>query len=114
MLLTILAYFIKSKDGILLLEEPENHMHPGYINLLVKHLVDYYKKFNVQIFISTHSLDLIDAFIEYLKNKPGVQKDFQIIRLYKIDEKIEKDVLTYDQAREAYEDLKIDLRGIWR
>ncbi len=111
-LLNILNLFVKSKRGILLLEEPENHMHPGYINLLVKYLIEYYKKFDVQIFITTHSIDLIEALIAYLDKKKNIQKDFQIVHMSKRENTMEAEVMDYSKAKNTHKELQWDLRGI--
>ena len=73
-LLNIFNLFVKSKKGILLLEEPENHMHPGYINLLVKYLVDYYKKFEPAYFHASKGVHhrWLSHPEETLKNSQGI------------------------------------------
>ncbi len=38
----------KSQDGILLIEEPENHLHPEYLAILVETLFTYAPGLKVQ------------------------------------------------------------------
>ncbi len=108
-LLTILKLFVDSENGVLLLEEPENHLHPGYMSLLIKYLIEYSEKLKVQLFISTHSIDLLEEFLKY-KN---LNKKLQIIRMYKDEtkEKISTEILNFEDAKEE-EKMKLDIRGI--
>jgi Predicted ATP-dependent endonuclease of the OLD family len=57
------SLFAEPNGGILLLEEPEVHMHPGYLRELVKYITTISKTLDIQFFISTHSLDLIEYFL---------------------------------------------------
>ena len=60
-------------DGTVLLEEPEIHQYPRSIRLSAKMIVSAVKR-GVQVFVSTHSLELIDALLieakeaDYLDN----------------------------------------------
>ncbi len=67
--LVLLGLILSEDIPIVLLEEPENHQHPGVFNDLAKNLVDVVKEKDIQIFITTHSIELIDAFVEAVKNK---------------------------------------------
>ena len=72
-----------AKATAILIEEPENHQHPGGLAKSMEMLLDLIKKNNVQLFASTHSrefsilieqiakeknIDLITFFIERDKN----------------------------------------------
>ncbi len=48
--------------GTVLLEEPETHMHPAAITLIAKAVWAAVRR-QVQVIITTHSLDLIDAIV---------------------------------------------------
>ncbi|MEM4574522.1 MAG: AAA family ATPase [Candidatus Caldarchaeum sp.] len=54
-LLRIAFAIALSKEGTLVLEEPESNLHPGFIELTTTHMAEYIKKYNIQTFISTHS-----------------------------------------------------------
>lgn len=108
-ILTVLKLLYASENGILLLEEPENHLHPGYMKLLIKHLIKYSEKLNVQLFISTHNMDLLE---EFLKHKE-LDKKLQIIRMSKdeLKEKLSFEILNYNDAKEE-EEMRLDIRGV--
>ncbi|RLF91939.1 hypothetical protein DRN82_01225 [Thermococci archaeon] len=56
-----LAYLMSVKYGYILCEEPENYQHPSSRKLIVKGICKAAK--DNQIFISTHSLELIDDIL---------------------------------------------------
>lgn len=51
-----------SVGGLILLEEPELHMHPGAIQQSAKAMLAAMRR-KIQIVVTTHSLDLIDALL---------------------------------------------------
>ena len=53
-----------SKNTVLLIEEPENHQHPSGLAKTFDMFLSLVKKNNIQVFISTHSLD----FLKLLKD----------------------------------------------
>jgi AAA15 family ATPase/GTPase len=67
-LLSTLHHLIRSRNGILLIEEPENHLHPRYLGVLIETLFSYCEELNVQVFMTTHSFDLIKMALEYPEN----------------------------------------------
>ncbi len=94
--------------GIVILEEPENHMHPGYLEFMVKELSESAREGKMQLFISTHSLELIENFLEIDENRSFLQ----IIRMFRDGEDIEYEIMGFDEAKESVEELGEDLRGI--
>lgn len=60
--------------NILILDEPEIHMHPKWQLLFAEILIELQKEFNLMILINTHSPDFLDAIDTYaekneIKNK---------------------------------------------
>ncbi|MGL5277964.1 MAG: AAA family ATPase [Cetobacterium sp.] len=70
-------YFIK--DGILLIDEIETGMHKNMLSKIYRILIKIAQENNVQIFLTTHSLEAIRALIE-------AQEDKNIITLHKVEE----------------------------
>lgn len=98
-------------DQIVLLEEPENHMHPGYVRELTHFLVTLAMEESVQLFVTTHDNDFIDAFFD--DNVRGekleyLQEQFSVVKM----EEYGADVKDYQTAREYLEEYRRDLRGI--
>ncbi|MCL4340289.1 MAG: AAA family ATPase [Nitrososphaerota archaeon] len=118
-LISLLATLAGSPPrSVILLEEPEVHMHPGYIIEFLKYLIRLSKRGHHQIFITTHSFDLIDSVvnpttlskeeIEFLK------RNTNIIRLNKKEKAgtIISEEMNIAQAKESLNDVGLDLRGI--
>ena len=94
-----------------LMEEPENHLHPGYINELVPFLIQFAREEETQLFITTHNIDFISEFFsdsildeneEYLTNE---------LKLIQMGGLVPKQ-FDFTNAQEQIEDIHNDLRGI--
>ncbi|WP_081655617.1 ATP-binding protein [Halopiger goleimassiliensis] len=99
------------RGNVLLLEEPDVHMHPGYIESLLTQLVKIVREKDLQIFITTHNSDMIEGFFsQHLKAK---EEDFlsDNFKLLQLTEPVPRS-LSYERAEEEVEELNIDLRGI--
>ena len=49
---------MSTKNSVLFIEEIESHQHSGSISKLIRHLVEIARTNNLQVFVSTHSLDV--------------------------------------------------------
>lgn len=97
------------KHGIVLFEEPENSMHPGYFEILAKEIVS--NSHDSQFFITTHSLEFLEYLLEK-SEKLGVIDSVKILRLTRrAGNFIDREVYSGINAKEDIEDIKIDLRG---
>lgn len=105
---------IPKEVKIVLIEEPENHMHPAYTEEIIRQIIDFSIINRVQFFITTHNSDILDLvstdtlepkYQEYLSN------ELNLIRLDSFDNEIVVQELDKKEALEELEDLKIDLRG---
>ncbi len=54
----ILGTAMSTKNSVLFIEEIESHQHSGSISKLIRHLVEIARTNNLQVFVSTHSLDV--------------------------------------------------------
>lgn len=99
------------ENEIALIEEPENHMHPGYIREVVYFFIKLAREEDVQLFITTHDSDFInDFFTENLTNEEEayLEDEFSLLRMEE-DSAVVED---YGTARENLKELHLDLRGI--
>jgi len=110
-MISILYYLIKCKD-IALLDEPTAFMHPGYIRKFVEYLIDVVKDKNMQVFISTHNIDLLETFLDFGEDDNFVKDNLKIIRLTRVNGDIRARELSFKEALEESEELSTDLRGI--
>lgn len=113
-----LLWYLSSKNiknKIVLLDEPETHMHPGYIQELLKMLIKFSNELNIQFFISTHSGDVIDSlFNENFspEEQKYLEKELLLLRMDKLDDHDISECLDYKKAKYTKEELLLDLRGI--
>ena len=102
------------KHKIILLEEPETHMHPGYVRELTKLLVRLAKDLDLQFFITTHSIDFIESFFDdrMSEEKEFLRKELLIMRMEKdTGGYIIPDILDYEESIFNMKKLQLDLRG---
>ena len=106
---------MKKENRIVLMEEPERHMHPEYVRELVRMLIDLAKKRNVQMFISTQSSDVLD-FLVRGDIKPDcreyLDKELSVIRLGNHKGNVFAEQLDGEEAKMELEGINMDLRGL--
>jgi predicted ATPase len=76
----ILAYVNLYKPRLLILDEPDSHLHPNNQRRLAKVLVDLAERRDFQVLLSTHSRHLLDALrndakIHWIRNGTRVPDD---------------------------------------
>jgi energy-coupling factor transporter ATP-binding protein EcfA2 len=82
--LSILAAIAETKNGVLLIDEVENGLHYRSLSVLWKAILKAAIENNVQLFITTHSYECIQALAEIYQSQPfEINKD--ILSLYRID-----------------------------
>jgi len=97
------------KNGIVLFEEPEISMHPGYLDILADEILSNSE--NSQFFISTHSLEFIDYLLEKADKKNKLD-NINIIRLHRLNNgEIERQIRNGRESKQKMNDIQIDLRG---
>ncbi|MEM1943748.1 MAG: AAA family ATPase [Candidatus Caldarchaeum sp.] len=94
-----------AKDGLLVLEEPEVNLHPGFVELITSHLAEYTKKYQMQVFLSTHSLEFLESLLEKAMDIT------QVVRMYLVGGEIDYEVLSGEEASAEVKQLEMDLRG---
>lgn len=67
--LAVLTLAQQLRDTALLFEEPEGHQHSRALELLLKALLEITYKSNLQLFITTHSIEVLDVLAELSKEK---------------------------------------------
>lgn len=94
-------------DGVVLLEEPEVHQHPGAIVRSAR-VIRAATRRGIQVILATHSLELIDALLA----DTGKQElnDFALFRLKLEKGKLESQRLSGKEAAVARNEIEDDLR----
>ncbi len=107
--LLLISAIIKSKNGILLLDEMETAIHASAISDVFNVLLLACKKFNVQLFATTHSLEALDKLLNGGKNINAIE-DMRIITLVKKDTQTVARVLNGEKAMQVRRDYDMELR----
>jgi AAA15 family ATPase/GTPase len=99
---------ISAKEGILLIDEIETAIHISALKDVFAWFVAACKRFKVQVFATTHSLEVIDAMLSNVK----VDDDpLRIITLKKQNQSTLARVLTGIDAQNYREDFNAELRS---
>lgn len=112
--ITSLVWQLFSEEEIpdvILLEEPENHLHPGYVTELVEFLIEFAREENVQLFVTTHNVDFLREFFNDATvgdHEAWLAEEFRLIQTTELSPK----QFDYERAKEHVEELQLDLRGL--
>lgn len=99
------------EKGIIVLEEPESSLHPGFLSILCEAILNNSQ--NCQFFISTHSIDFIQTLLK-VADWTNKLDAIQIIRMHPRPDIQDSDIeiITGETAKEEMEEIGRDLRGI--
>jgi hypothetical protein len=93
--------------GVVLLEEPEVHMHPGAIRQSVRAMLAAMAR-GIQVIVTTHSLELIDSLLAEAKTQDLDKLSFYRLQLH--DGKLKSYRLSGTEASRARTQIEDDLR----
>ncbi len=97
------------QKGVVLFEEPETSLHPGYLDILAREIL--FASENSQFFLTTHSLELIECILEKAEKFDKLDS-INILKLSRSSEgDIDREILTGKGAKEELESIQTDLRG---
>jgi len=99
--------FIECRNGVLLIDELETAIHYSLLVDFTKFIQELAVKFNVQVFITSHSKECIDAFVEN-----GVyNEDISAYLLENKENKISTKYVGGDRLKYLTENIGLDIRG---
>lgn len=106
------AFYIASaallcENGILLVDEIEAGIHKEALRKFVGFLVQICKKKNIQVFITTHSLETLDLFLEYDKTQ---LERIAAYNLRKVDENTFVRRYSGEKLADLRENMGLDIR----
>lgn len=73
-----------TKDTLLIIDEPEAHLHPQWIVEYARVIVLLNKKLGVKFFVATHNPDMVSA-IKYIAEKEGVDDGLNFYLAERVD-----------------------------
>lgn len=101
-------------NGVLLIDEIDNAINMSAFKSVFPWFVEQCRKLNIQAFVTTHSMEAIDAILEATRNdeKNGLEDDIRIITLRKTKKtnKTVAKVRTGKEARSDREQFEMELR----
>jgi len=99
--------FAYCKNGVLLIDELETAIHYSLLIDFTKFIQELAVKFNVQVFITSHSKECIDAFV----NNEFKNDDISAYLLENKDNKISTKYVGGDRLKYLIENIGLDIRG---
>ncbi len=103
----LLSAVIKAKDGILLLDEFETAIHISAMENVFRWILMTAKKLNVQIFMTSHSIEAIETV---LKCCPEMQGDMRMITLVKVEDAVKVRNIDAKKAIQLLDEYGLELR----
>lgn len=107
--LWLVTSVLATKDGVLLIDEFETAIHTSVMNKLFTWIFKACKKYNVQLFLTTHSKEALQKVLA-LNSDPELKDEITLYTLYKIDGKNVARRLSAERAIEADENFGQELR----
>jgi len=108
--LTYLMAVFTSKEAVLLMEEPELHVHPSLVEVVANSIIRTYSERKNQVFLSTHSLELVEMLLEQAEKLGLKDQDLKIYRLALKNGVLYSKAYTLSDALDAVKKLEWDLR----
>jgi len=108
-----LMYFVAAythRGAVLLMEEPELHAHPSLMEVVANSIIRTYSERGNQVFLSTHSLELVEMLLEQAEKLGLKDQDLKIYRLALENGVLYSEVYTLSEALDAVKKLEWDLR----
>jgi AAA15 family ATPase/GTPase len=100
---------VSAKNGVLLIDEIETSIHKKAMREVFSWLLEACITFNVQLFITTHSLEAVDEML-YSYESIQEQAQAQVITLVKKEDQSVARVLSSTKARQVRDDFDMELR----
>jgi len=98
------------REAVLLMEEPELHTHPSLMRVVVNSILRSHRERGNQVFLSTHSLELIEMLLERAEELGLRDQDLKIHRVALEDGVLHSEEYTLSEALDAVKKLEWDLR----
>ena len=100
--------FACAENGVLLIDEFENAIHASLLPNFVILIDEMAKKFNVQVFLTTHTKECIIAF---LNNSEIDKKAISSYSLVNVGHTIEVEHFSGEKLAELIDSFDFDIRG---
>lgn len=107
--ISLASGIISSKEGILLVDEIETSIHTKIMQRIFHWLIESCRKFSVQLFLTTHSLEVVDEILN--ANSSAIATDsLRLVTLKKNETKTIARVLSGKEAIKLRNNFDMELR----
>lgn len=101
---------VSSKNGVLLVDEIETSIHKKIMPRIFHWLIESCRKFSVQLFLTTHSLEVVDEIFN--ANPFAIEESYvRLVTLKRDETKTIARVLTGKEAMKLRNNFDMELRG---
>ncbi len=97
-MLLLAVALVSAKDKLLLIDEIEAGLHHSVMEVFWDKIFFYAQKWNIQVFVTTHSHDTVKTFT-YVLEKPGNEKKGTFYRLQPARKTSKIEAIPYDQEK---------------
>lgn len=101
----------EAKNGVLVVDEIETSLHASALKKMFIWLVKMCKEFNVQLFMTTHSLEVVDAMLNCCDKNNKNEDLIRVITLVKKENQTVARVLTGEKALQVRDEYDMELRS---
>lgn len=101
--------FAHARNGVICIDEFETAIHKTLLIPFTKFVQQLAKYFNVQVFITSHSKECIDAFVQ----NDYRNEDISAYYLENVDSKVMSKFITGEKLKKQIEYIDFDLRGVF-
>lgn len=70
----LVVAMLNAKDGICLIDEIENGLHYSVLEKIWKHVIKVANELNVQLFITTHNIEILESFINSVEDNEQLKQ----------------------------------------
>ncbi|WP_281486966.1 AAA family ATPase [Lysinibacillus sphaericus] len=108
-ILALAAGIVRAKNGILLVDEIETSIHKKAMPRIFHWLIEACNKFNVQLFLTTHSIEAVDEILN--SNSKAIENNWlRVVTLMKKNKSTYARLLTGNDALQLRDDFDLELR----
>ncbi|MCP4591556.1 MAG: AAA family ATPase [bacterium] len=111
--LSIACYTVAAEKGILIIDEFDASLHVGAQDRIIEFTLEAAKRHDVQLFVSTHSLETIDAFLDCYTDASDLwsgPEDLRVLQLRRTGGRTTVTNLDAEKAKRLREEIGADLR----
>ena len=106
-MLTMLNAIVNTEHGVVLIDEFETALHTSAMKEVFSFMADAAEEMDVQLFLTTHSIEAVDKMLECLEGSP---ERIRVIRLRKKESKIYARIMDGMEALRNREEYNLELR----